>query len=59
MCVRLPADRESVYRPVIEDFKSRNQGTLLLRREFDLPAYSRVTLSAAAAIRDKVVLVDV
>jgi hypothetical protein len=42
MCLVLPADQTSVYRPVIEDFERRNQRRVILQRKFDLPAYTLV-----------------
>ena len=42
MCLNPREDQESTYRPVIEDFERRNEGKLLLKREFDLPAYTLV-----------------
>lgn len=42
MCVIPPPDQEQIYRSVIEQFKTRNQEKLSLKRSFDLPAYNLV-----------------
>ncbi len=43
MCVTPPPEQEAIYRPVIEQFETRNQHKLLLARHFDLPAYQLVS----------------
>jgi len=39
MCIQLPANQETIYRPIIQDFERKNQRRFLLERNFDLPEY--------------------
>jgi len=43
MCVTPPTDQEQIYRSVFEQFTTRNQEKLSLKRSFDLPAYDLVS----------------
>jgi hypothetical protein len=43
MCIEPPADQESTYRPVIEEFERLNRRRSPLERKFELPAYDLVS----------------
>jgi hypothetical protein len=56
MCVQPPADQETIYRPLIEDFQRKNESRFLVKRQFDLPVYELVRPVDGLLVRDGEVL---
>ena len=53
VCCQPPQDQESIYRPVFDDYVTKNSKLFVLDRKFDLPQYALVGPTEIKAIQQK------
>ena len=53
MCLQPPKAQESIYRPLIDDYASKNKKKLSLERKFDLPQYALLGPTDVKAIQQR------
>ena len=58
VCVQPPQDQESIYRPVFDDYVTKNRKLFVLDRKFDLPQYALVGPADLKAIEQRTRVAD-